>query len=169
MGRLSGQKRRLLVRERRTGAYRYDGKSIVRFTPKHGLSGDRVREFREDKAGNIFIGTLTGIIKFDGKALVALRPVESKDWRLDPDDLWFKGDSMVDGPYRYDGKTLHHLEFPKSALEDEHRRRNPKPPASPYGVYTIHQDSKGTSGSGRSRSASATTTGSPSAGCTNAS
>ena len=72
-----------------------------------------------------------------------LVPVESKDWRLDPDDLWFKGDSMVDGPYRYDGKTLHHLEFPKSALEDEHRRRNPKPPASPYGVYTIHQDSKG--------------------------
>ena len=35
------------------------------------------------------------------------------DDELDPGDLWFKSDSMVDGPYRYDGKTLHHLKFPK--------------------------------------------------------
>lgn len=128
------------------GAYRFDGKTIVRFTTKDGLSGDRVREFREDKSGDILIGTLSGISKFDGKGFVTLAPVESKGlegWRLDPADLWFKGDSMVDGPYRYDGRTLHHLKFPKSDHEDEHRRRNPNPPASPYGVYTIYEDSRG--------------------------
>lgn len=128
------------------GAYRFDGKTIVQFTTKHGLSGDRVREFKEDKSGSIFIGTLTGISKFEGKDFVTLTPVESKGlegWRLDPDDLWFKGDSMVDGPYRYDGKTLHHLKFPKSELEDEYFKNNPKQPFSPYGVYTIYRDNKG--------------------------
>lgn len=125
------------------GAYRYDGKMIVRFTTRDGLSGDRVREFQEDASGRIFIGTLTGISAFDGKAFATLTPVESREWRIHPDDLWFKGDSMVDGPYRFDGKTLHHLKFPRSDLEDAYRKGNPNPPASPYGVYTIYRDRAG--------------------------
>ncbi|WP_165251334.1 ligand-binding sensor domain-containing protein [Paludisphaera soli] len=128
------------------GAYRFDGKTLVRFTTKDGLSGDRVREFQEDGSGNLFIGTLDGVSKFDGKDFVTLAPVEHEGlegWRLNPDDLWFKGDSTSPGPYRYDGTTLHHLKFPRSEREDEHRRNNPDPPASPYGVYTIYQDSLG--------------------------
>lgn len=124
------------------GAYRFNGKTTVQLTTKHGLAGDRVREFHQDKSGNIFIGTLTGFSKFDGKAFTTLAPVESQDWRLDPADLWFKGDSMVDGPYRYDGKTLHHLKFPKSDLEDDYLKNNPNQPWSPYGVYTIYHDSR---------------------------
>ncbi len=128
------------------GVYRHDGASIVRFTTKDGLSGDRVREIKEDASGNIFVGTLDGISKFDGKSFVTLTPVQNQGlegWRLHADDLWFKGDSMVDGPYRYDGKTLHHLKFPKSDREDAFFKDNAKRPWSPYGVYTIHKDSRG--------------------------
>ena len=77
---------------------------------KDGLSGDRVREIKEDASGNIYIGTLAGISKFDGRSFVTLTPFESlglEGWRLNPNDLWFKGDSMADGPYRYDGTTLY--------------------------------------------------------------
>lgn len=125
------------------GAYRFDGTTLVRFTTKDGLSGDRVREFQEGKSGRIFIGTLTGISKFDGKGFATLAPVESDEWRLHPEDLWFKGDSMVGGPYRYDGETLHHLTFPKSELEEPYFEDNPRRSFSPYGVYTIYRDNRG--------------------------
>jgi hypothetical protein len=47
------------------------------------------------------------------------------------------------GPYRYDGTSLYHLEFPKIALEDDYYSKFPRVPYSPYGVYTIHRDSRG--------------------------
>lgn len=125
------------------GVYRYDGKTIVNFSTKNGLVNDRVREILEDKSGNIYFGTLNGFNKFDGKQFTQLTPRADGEWKLEPDDLWFKGDSMAGGPYRYDGKSLYHLKFPKHYLEDKLRAENPSPPASIYGVYTIYKDTKG--------------------------
>lgn len=128
------------------GLYRYDGKTLVRFTTKDGLCGDRIREIKEDAKGMLFIGTLDGISKFDGKNFETLKPIEAaapQGWRLDPNDLWFKGDSMDRGPYRYDGKTLHHLRLPKSPREEDFFRANPRSGPNPYGVYTIYNDSRG--------------------------
>ncbi len=122
------------------GIYRYDGKTIIRFTTKHGLPNDRVREIQEDKQGNIYVGTLDGISKYDGRTFKTLQPKRSNEWRLNPNDLWFKGNSIVNGPYRYDGKTLHFLKFPKHHLE---AARTLNPSFSPYGVYTIYRDKRG--------------------------
>jgi len=59
--------------------------------------------------------------------------------------MWFciPGKTGEYGPYRYDGKSLYHLRFPKHPLEDEYNSRNPNPISSPYEVYTIYKDSKG--------------------------
>jgi hypothetical protein len=39
------------------------------------------------------------------------------EWKLEPGDLWFQGNQNDNGPYRFDGKSLHRLEFPKHELE----------------------------------------------------
>jgi ligand-binding sensor domain-containing protein len=129
------------------GCYRYDGKALVHFSEKDGLPGGRVREIQEDKNGNIFLTTLDGICKFDGQKFTTLKPIRihsaKEGWRLHPDDLWFKGDSMENGPYRYDGKALYHLKFPRHYLEEEHYKKNPTGVGNPYGVYTIYRDKRG--------------------------
>ncbi|HTF02654.1 MAG TPA: two-component regulator propeller domain-containing protein [Bacteroidia bacterium] len=125
------------------GVYRYDGKTLTHFTTKDGLCHNQVREIKEDKSGNIYINTIGGISKFDGRVFVTLNPVESNSpdggWKLEPDNLWFVGNQEENGPYRYDGKSLYDLEFPKHYLEDEY----PKRPWSPYQVYTVYKDSRG--------------------------
>ncbi len=127
------------------GVFRYDGKVITRFSTKDGLPNDRIREIKEDRYGNIFISTLDGICKFDGQIFTTLKVVkEDSAWRLHADDLWFKGATNTHGPYRYDGKTLYLLKFPKHDLEDQINREFPRSVVSPYSIYTIYRDTKGT-------------------------
>jgi ligand-binding sensor domain-containing protein len=87
------------------GVYRFDGKTIVNFTTKHGITNDTTRQIQEDKFGNIFISTFGGINKFDGKIFTTLQPIKSKEWKLEPNDLWFYIlGKKNEGAYRYDGK-----------------------------------------------------------------
>ena len=127
------------------GVYRYDGKTILHFSTKDGLLNDSIRGINEDKSGNVFIASLGGINKFDGQRFTTLPILESTDWKLDSNDLWFSilGKTGENGPYRYDGKSLYHLKFPKHYLEDEYYKNFPNMPWSPYEVYTIYKDSKG--------------------------
>lgn len=127
------------------GLYKVDGKIITHFTTKDGLSSNRIRSIQEDKEGNLYIGTLGGISKFDGQTFTTLKAIKENNWRLHPDDLWF---SMVGkigdkGPYRYDGKNLYQLEFPKHYMEDAYFERFPNNAWSPYEVYSIYKDSTG--------------------------
>jgi hypothetical protein len=39
------------------GVYRYDGKTLTKFTVKEGLSNNQVQSIQEDKSGNIWFGT----------------------------------------------------------------------------------------------------------------
>jgi ligand-binding sensor domain-containing protein len=128
------------------GVYRYDRKTILNFTTKNGLCNDSIRQIQEDKLGNMYFSTMSGINKFDGKKITTLQPIESKEWKLEADDLWFHilGKKGEHGPYRYDGKTLYHLEFPKHFLHDEFYERGINPFFSPYEVYTIYKDRKST-------------------------
>jgi len=127
------------------GVYRYDGKTILHYSTKDGLLNNRIRGIQEDKLGNIFITSLDGINKFDGQKFTTLPVIENNEWELDPNDLWFSilGNTGKNGPYRYDGKSLYHLKFPKHHMEDEFYINNPNPPYSPYEVYTIYKDNKG--------------------------
>lgn len=132
------------------GTYRYDGKSIIHYATKDGLSNNRIRSIQEDKLGNIYFATLGGISKFDGNAFTTLTPIKSNtptdNWKLQPDDLWFcmPGKNGDKGPYRYDGKNLYQLEFPKHHMADEHFAKTPHYEWSPYEVYYIYKDSEGT-------------------------
>lgn len=134
------------------GAYRYDGKTIIQFTTKDGLSNDSIRQIQEDKSGNIYFGTLGGISKYDGQTFTTLSSSVSDspmtEWKIKSDDLWFWSaqDSVV--VYRYDGNLLHRLEFPKTKAGEEFIARFPLskfPNArySPYDVYSIFKDSNG--------------------------
>jgi ligand-binding sensor domain-containing protein len=132
------------------GIFRFDGKTITRFSTKDGLSSNRTRDIQEDKQGNIYISTLEGINKFDGNTFTTLTPIPNKfssdNWKLQPDDLWFYtlGKNGGNGPCRFDGENLYQLEFPKHYMADEYFEKFPNNAWSPYDVYYIYKDSKGT-------------------------
>jgi len=130
------------------GVYRYDGKTILHFSTKEGLLNNRIRGIQEDTSGNVFITSLEGINKFDGQKITTLPVIESNEWELNPNDLWFAGPPDSGVVYRYDGNSLYRLEFPKTKEGDEHisklpRSKFPNANYSPYDVYIIYNDTKG--------------------------
>lgn len=134
------------------GVFRYDGKALTNYTTVDGLWDDQIRGIQEDKAGNVYINTLKGINRFDGKSFIQLKipdnPSPMTEWKLQPDDLWFAGPQNSGAVYRLDGQTIHRLEFPRTKRGDEHYERIPRskyPNAkyTPYDVYTIYRDHKG--------------------------
>jgi Two component regulator propeller len=132
------------------GVFRFDGKTLVRFTTRHGLSGDRIRSIQEDRSGNVYVNSEGGISRFDGRGFSPLSVTDpsKSEWKLEHDDLWFTGWQDSGVVYRYDGKLLHRLAFPKTAPGEAHiakypRSQFPGMTYSPYDVYTIFKDSKG--------------------------
>ncbi len=130
------------------GVYRYDGKTLVRFTTRDGLVSDRIRGIQEDGAGNVYFTTYEGISRFDGRAFTTLSSSPSTEWTKRPDDLWFVGPPDSGTVYRYDGTVLHRLTLPKTRIGEEvaarfPRSRFPNAIFSPYDVYTIARDRAG--------------------------
>lgn len=110
------------------------------FTKKHGLVSDEIWGIQEDKSGNIYFDTQDGVGKFDGQtfSILAVNNTSDATWKLEPDDLWFKGNWNKNGPYRFDGKNLYHLEFPKNELADKLYADFPNMTWSPYGIYALY-------------------------------
>ncbi|HQV37786.1 MAG: hypothetical protein IPO60_04455 [Flavobacteriales bacterium] len=128
------------------GVYKFDGKSLVRFTMKHGLCSNSVLGIQEDRSGNLYFDTQEGVCKFDGRKFTTLEVIGTAPnaWKLGPDDLWFRmGWDNKRGPYRYDGEHLYHLEFPKTAQADTFHAQYPQAAFDPYGIYTMYKDHKG--------------------------
>ena len=48
-------------------AYRYDGKSLTTILKKGERDDGQVFRILEDKGGNIWIGTMKGVLRYDGK------------------------------------------------------------------------------------------------------
>ncbi len=118
----------------KTGVYRYDGKTLINYTTKHGLPNNRVDEIKEDKAGNIYFTAChpnSTISKFDGHSFTTLSPIASNDWQLQPNDLWFRHAFQSEKVYRYDGLTLYELKLPK-----------PPKLSNPFEIYSIYKDQK---------------------------
>lgn len=118
-----------------TGVYKFDGKTLINYTTKHGLLNNRIDEIKEDRFGNLFFASANAnseISKFDGKTFTTLKAIPSTDWKLDSTDLWFKysyGNTRK--VYRYDGENLFELTFP-----------NPPNLTNPFDVYSIYKDRK---------------------------
>ena len=127
------------------GVYRYDGKIILNFTTKDGLFSNSIRQIQEDGLGNIYFSTVGGISRYDGKSISTLMPIESKDWKLQADDLWFHvlGSKEKNGPYRYDGKQLYRLEFPENAFHEELLKTHGSSFFNSDEVYTTYKDRHG--------------------------
>jgi streptogramin lyase len=142
------------------GLFRWggDGKPIINYTPVDGV-GKTIRGIQEDTLGNIYFTTLdAGICRFDGRAFttlpVAPTPADG-GWRLHPDDLWFKwfkgmpsapstpGKTGIEGPYRYDGTNLYHLQLPESDRAPKHDPNAATRPWSSNDIYSIYRDSRG--------------------------
>ena len=129
------------------GVYKYDGKNLVLYTNKDGLIESNIWGIQEDIFGNIYFDTKEGVSKFDGQKFTTLEVVENSsvenEWKSEPNDLWFRMGWNNRGPYRFDGKHLYHLQFPKNEVENEFTSINPDASYNPYGVYYIYKDSKG--------------------------
>lgn len=127
------------------GLYRFDGKNLEHFTTKDGLYDNRIGKIQEDKMGNIYFNSPSGITKFDGQRFTKLMVKKDSDnsWNLEPDDLWFEGPQDAGVVYRYDGESLYRLTFPRTKHGDVYNSKFPNVPYSPYDVYSIYKDSKG--------------------------
>ena len=133
--------------ENESGIYKYNGENVFLFTTKDGLISNRVLSVQEDKVGNIYFDTPQGVSKFDGKKFTSLEVAEStnnnNEWKSESTDLWFRMGWEHNGPFRYDGKYLHHLQFPKSNIEDEFYKKYPNVSYNPYSIFSMYEDSKG--------------------------
>jgi ligand-binding sensor domain-containing protein len=129
------------------GVYRYDGENFTLFTSNDGLGSYRIISVQEDSFGNIYFDTPEGVFKYDGEKFATLPIAESKEseneWKSEPGDLWFRIGWDKNGPYRFDGKNLYHLKFPKNKMEDEFYKKYPNASFNPYAIYSIYKDSKG--------------------------
>lgn len=129
------------------GVARYDGKTLVYFTLKDGLSGTAVRGLFEDKEGNIWFGTSGGVSKYDGKTFVNFTTKEGLDdnnvWSLYGDkagNIWVgteRGVSKYNPSDKTDEKPFKHFQMPSSTVQ------NPKPVFSPKLVWGFLEDKKG--------------------------
>ena len=119
-----------------TGVYKYDGKTLINYTTKHGLLNNRIDEIKEDTFGNIYFvsaNATSAISKYNGNTFTTLTAVPSESWKLEPTDMWFKYSYGNTGKvYRYDGITLYELKLP-----------SPPNLSNPFDVYSIYRDQKG--------------------------
>lgn len=119
-----------------TGVYKYDGKTLINYTTKHGLYTDRVDDIKEDQSGNIYFTGMNPnatITKFDGKSFTNIRASPSNEWKLEANDLWLKNAYQnKQKVYRFDGNTFYELTLP-----------NPPNLPNPFDVYSIYKDRKG--------------------------
>lgn len=136
-----------------SGVCRYDGTTLTRFTTRDGLCNDHIRGIQQHApSGDLLITTCGGVSRFDGRRFTTLQPtvMESSElgaatgWTLDPDDVWLPLQGRQLGPFRYDGKTLYHLKFPKSPRAEEWYAKSPNVPWSPYEIYCVYKDRAGT-------------------------
>jgi ligand-binding sensor domain-containing protein len=127
------------------GVFRYDEKNIIQFTKNDGLSNNQILTIQEDNSGNIWFGTgLFGVSRFDGttfttftsKENLKLNQLSVKDWKKEPNDLWFYAGG---GAYRYDENSISYLPI---SYDVKHLQNSPYN-LSRYAVYCILKDSKG--------------------------
>lgn len=132
------------------GVIHYDGKNLQRFTTKDGLVENTIRGIQEDKSGNVYIETPSGVSKYNGLTFKTLEIIRasSNAWQLNEDDLWFKCNGNAKDIYRCDGEALYELSLPRKDLDKAFGRKVvglgfEDMNHSPYSVYGIDKDMAG--------------------------
>ena len=132
------------------GVIKYDGEELQRFTTKDGLVSNTIRGIQEDKEGNLYVETPSGVSKYNGLTFKTLPVVNSavNAWQLNDDDLWFKCNGNPNDIYRCDGEALYELSLPRKDLNKAFGTKVeglsfPDMNHSPYSVYGIDKDAAG--------------------------
>ena len=132
------------------GVFKYDGKTILQFTKKHGLCSNYVWSVKEGKDGNIWFKTnvqpsdVDAICYYDGKLFKTIQADVNASQTINYDYL--NDDLLFD--YCYNGKSLIKIQLPRtSPIKNEDNIRHQ------YDIYCTCKDSKGnlwfgTSGAG---------------------
>jgi ligand-binding sensor domain-containing protein len=118
-----------------TGIYKYDGKTLVNYSTKHGLLSNRIDEIQEDNSGNIYFVSChpkSVVFRYDGHTFNTLPAIPNKEWKLRLTDMWFRHSYSKEKVYRFDGNTLYELTLPK-----------PPHLTNPFEIYSIYKDRKG--------------------------
>lgn len=129
------------------GAYRYDGKNLIKITRKDGLFQDQVRNIQEDEMGNIWFSTGGyGVCRLNEQDITTYTIKENEAFyrnnqvneKPTAKDLWFAAGG---GVFRYSKDNFDYLPL----LKPDVFSSSTKPPyqTSPYGVYSILKDRKG--------------------------
>ncbi len=130
------------------GVFRYDGRTIIRYTDKHGLCGNYAWMIQEGHDGALWFRTRDGISRFDGRTFTNYTNRQLQDnsepgqWNIAPGDLWFDAGGGRGGVYRYRSGKFAWLPLPRWA-RDTISARMPNSSYSPYAVYCILLDRKG--------------------------
>lgn len=131
------------------GVGRFDGKTLVYFTLKDGLSGTAVRGIVEDKEGNIWFGTGGGVSKYDGKTFTNFTTKEGLDdnnvWSMYADkagNIWVGTERGVNkynpsAILKTNEKPFKHFLIPSSEVQ------NPKSVFNPKLVWSFLEDKAG--------------------------
>lgn len=121
------------------GVYRYDGKSLHRFSDKDGLCANSVWTIQEDLSGNLWFNTSGGLCRFNGKSFANFTPqlksVFQSNLLHKKGDLFFSYNGEL---YRFDGKS-----FSNFIIYPTSYRPNPANLDRPYGTYCTFEDSSG--------------------------
>jgi ligand-binding sensor domain-containing protein len=129
------------------GVYKFNGENLILYTVEDGLCSNAILGIQEDQFGNIYFDTSEGVCFFDGEKFTTLKVLESNssnnEWKLEPNDLWFRIGWDSNGPFRYDGEILVQLELPKTEQADKFYAEYPNASFNPYGIYSLYKDSKG--------------------------
>jgi ligand-binding sensor domain-containing protein len=121
------------------GVFKYNGKTTVQFTTKHGLCSNYVWMIEEGKDGNTWFKTnvrpkdVDAICYFNGHEFTTVRPDTNRmNYNFQNGELLFD--------YYYDGKTLSKIQLPQNSpiKNEENKRRH-------YDIYSTLKDSKGNS------------------------
>ncbi len=118
-----------------TGVYKYDGKTLINYSTKHGLPNNRIDEITEDESGNMLFSSChphSTIAKFDGQSFTTISVRPSNEWKLQANDLWLRNAYQTNKVIRVDGNTFYELTLPK-----------PPKLLNPFEIYSIYKDSKG--------------------------
>ncbi|HPI54633.1 MAG TPA: two-component regulator propeller domain-containing protein, partial [Chitinophagaceae bacterium] len=126
------------------GLYKFNGNTLIHFTQKDGLPSNRIEEIKEDKLGNLYFNTSQGLCKFNGSQFDVLAELANSEneWKLQSDDLWFKGTRGGGHTFRYDGKNLFKLKLPSTKLGDDYMSKF-STGTNPYDVYCVYMDHQG--------------------------
>lgn len=116
------------------GAYKYDGKSLLQITDKHGLCNNFIWSVQESKDGNLWFKTKDTVCYFDGSQFMAKSISGNTSQATDYNYL---GNEFLTEYYlQEDSLVKNHLPH-TSPLKNENNNR------FHYDIYCTYKDSKG--------------------------